>query len=126
MDTRKILMAIDINDPVKDFNEFLYPDCDYIPAKLTGLKKGEVFNTGVVTLTGTITENDIFARIIDNSDKNIKSVRFVLRSLIYYIQEVRKFKIGNIVKVIEADNEFGFELVKIKDRVSITKKNKMP
>ncbi|MEN8121450.1 MAG: hypothetical protein ABFS35_13950 [Bacteroidota bacterium] len=91
-----------------------------------GIKKGKEFETGVVTLTSEITESDIFSRFIDNSNEKITSVDSMLDSIVFYLEEINKFKIGNIIALKDSDNEFGFELEKIRERISMTKKNKLP
>lgn len=124
--TKKILSAIDLDIPHKDFKDFVYVANDSKGIRFKGIKKGRDFNYGVVTLTSTISENDVFKRIIDNSNDKIDSVDFLIKNIAYYLEEVSRFKIGNIIVIKPADNEFGFELKKVKERVSMTKKNKLP
>ena len=126
MKTKKILVPIDLNKPDKKINDFLYPEWSSRPEKLTGLKKGKIWETGMIVLTSEITEKDIFDGIIEHSGQTIESEEFILRFLSYYISEIQKFKIGNIVSVTESENEFGFELTKVKERVSLHKDNKIP
>lgn len=124
--TRKILCPIDLNAPHKDFKDFLLVNNNSESVRLMGIKNGKEFETGVVTLTSEITESDIFARFIDNSNEKIESVDTLLNSIIFYLEEVNKYKIGNIIALKDSNNEFGFELEKIRDRISMTKKNKLP
>ena len=126
MKTKKILVPIDLNKPDKRINDFLYPDWSSRPAKLTGLKKGKIWETGMIVLTSEITEKDIYDGIIEHSGQTIESEEFILKYLSYYISEIQKFKIGNIISVTESENEFGFELIKVKERVSLHKDNKIP
>ncbi|TKD54272.1 hypothetical protein [Flavobacterium sp. ASW18X] len=124
--TRKILCPIDLNAPHKDFEDFLFVNNNSESVRLMGIKKGKEFETGVVTLTSEITESDIFSRFIDNSNEKIDSVDSMLNSIVFYLEEINKFKIGNIIALKNSDNEFGFELEKIRERISMTKKNKLP
>jgi len=124
--TRKILSPIDLSVPNKDFKDFLFVNNNTDSARFMGIRKGKEFETGVVTLTSEITESDVFSRFIDNSNEKIESVDSLLKSIVFYLEEVNKYKIGNIIAIKNSENEFGFELEKIKDRVSMTKKNKLP
>lgn len=124
--TRKILCPIDFNAPHKDFKDFLFVNNNSESVRLMGIKKGKEFETGVVTLTSEITESDIFARFIDNSNEKIESVDSLLNSIIFYLEELNKYKIGNIIALKDSNNEFGFELEKIRERISMTKSNKLP
>ncbi|MCW3789534.1 hypothetical protein [Plebeiibacterium sediminum] len=124
--TKKILSAIDLDIPHKDFKDFVYVSNDSNEIHFKGIKKGKEFKYGIVTLTSTISENDVFKRIIDNSNDKIDSVDFLIGSIAYYLEEVSRFKIGNVIAIKPADNEFGFELEKVKERVSMTVKNKLP
>lgn len=124
--TRKILSAIDLKSPHKDFRDFVYVSNNSEQIQFKGIKKGKEFEFGVVTLTSSISENDVFKRILDNSSDKIDSVDFMIKTIAYYLEEVSRFKIGNIIAIKRVDNEFGFELEKVKERVSMTKKNKLP
>ncbi len=124
--TRKILSPIDLSVPHKDFKDFLFVNNNSGSVRFVGIRKGKEFETGVVTLTSEITESDVFSRFLDNSNEKIESVDSLLKSIVFYLEEINKFKIGNIIAIKHSENEFGFELVKIKDRVSMTKKNKLP
>lgn len=124
--TRKILSPIDLNAPHKDFKDFLFVNTNSDAAGFMGIRKGKTFETGVVTLTGEITESDVFSRFIDHSNEKIESVDRLLNAIVYYLEEVNKFKIGNIITIQHSENEFGFELKKIRERISMTKKNKLP
>ena len=96
--TKKVLVPIDINDPRKNINDFLYPDPLVDGLTLTGIKSGKQWEYGMVILTSQIDENDIFKRIVD-SGKKIESVESLLKSLKDYVSELPKYKIGNILKL---------------------------
>ena len=96
--TKKVLVPIDINDPEKKINDFLYPDLQVDGLTLTGIKSGKQWEHGMVILTRPINENDIFKRIVD-SGKKIESVESVLNVLKDYVSELPKYKIGNILKL---------------------------
>ncbi len=61
--TKKILSAIDLKIPHKDFKDFVYVSNDSERIHFKGIKNGKVFEFGVMTLTSTISENDVFKRI---------------------------------------------------------------
>ena len=106
--TRKILVPIDIENPEKKINDFLYPKPTENGLVLTGIKTDKKWDFGIVILTSEINENDIFKRIVDSGIK-IVSVENLLNTLRDYVREIPKYKIGNILEVNNSNN--GLELM---------------
>lgn len=107
--TRKILVPIDINNPEKIINDFLYPKCTKNGYLLTGIKSNEPTQMGMVILTSQYNENDIFKKIIDSGTK-IESVENLLKTLQKYIEVIPNFKIGNILEVDSSKKELDFQI----------------
>lgn len=95
---KKILVPIDLNDPQKKINDFLFPSPSDDGLTLTGIKSGQQWGHGMVILTSQINENDIFKKVVD-SGKKIESVEVLLSTLKDYVSELPKYKIGNILKL---------------------------
>jgi hypothetical protein len=107
--TRKILVPIDIENPERTINDFLYPKPTENGFVLTGIKTDKKSNFGRVILTSEINENDIFKKIVDSGIK-IPSVENLLTALKNYVKEIPKYKIGNILEIDNSKNHFEFEL----------------
>ena len=107
--TRKILVKFDIENPNKKTNEFLYPKPTETGFELTGIKTKKKSILGMIILTDIINENDIFAKIVD-SGVQIPSVENLLLSLKEYVQEIQKFKIGNILYLNDHNKNVEFIL----------------
>ena len=107
--TRKILVPIDIENPEKRINDFLYPKPTENGFVLTGIKTDKKWDYGTVILTGEINENDVFKKIVDSGIK-INSVEDLLSALREYVQEIPKYKIGNILELNQNKNSFEFIL----------------
>lgn len=60
--TRKVLVPIDIENPSKRINDFLYPDPTEHGLVLRRIKTGKEWKFGMVILTSEINENDILKR----------------------------------------------------------------
>ncbi|MEZ5427523.1 MAG: hypothetical protein R2747_14720 [Pyrinomonadaceae bacterium] len=76
----------------------------------------------MVVFVGTeISENDVFAKILDSGQK-IKSVELLLRNLEDYLHQTNNFKLGDMIGVKPSTD--GFELIKL-DK-SDRGKNKLP
>ena len=107
--TRKILVPIDIENPERIINDFLYPKPTENGFVLTGIKTGEKSSFGRVILTSKIDENDIFKRIVDSGIK-IPSVEKLINALKSYVKEIPNYKIGNILEINDSKNHLEFEL----------------
>lgn len=105
--TKKILVPIDIKDPQKKINDFLFPAPTDGGMTLTGIKSGKQWEHGMVILTSQLNENDIFKRIVD-SGKKIESVEKLLNALKDYVSELPKYKIGNILKLNDKKTKVNF------------------
>ena len=103
--TRKILVPVDIENPENRISDFLYPKFTENGFELTGIKTDKKWDFGMVILTNEINENDIFKKIVDSGIK-IKSVDNLIKTLKEYVQEIPKFKIGNILEINNYDNNF--------------------
>ena len=112
MTTKKMLAPFDFNNPDKSINGFLYPNIDeeHINSFLE-INKGKKWKTGMVVFVGReVSKNDIFAKIID-SRKKIKSVSNTLELIQKYINQVKQYKIGDILAIKSSSD--GFELIKL-------------
>ncbi len=105
--TRKILVPIDIDNPSKKINDFLYPDPTENGFVLRRIKTGKEWKFGIVILTSEINENDIFKKIVD-SGKKIESVDKLRNSLKDYVLQMPTFKIGNVLKLNENETKVEF------------------
>jgi len=105
--TRKVLVPIDIENPTKKINDFLYPDPIENGFVLRRIKNGKEWKFGMVILTSEINENDIFKKIVD-SGKKIPSVDKLLNSLKDYVSQLPNFKIGNILRLTENETKIDF------------------
>lgn len=107
--TRKILVPIDIENPEKTINDFLYPKPTENGLVLTRIKNGEKWDFGMVILTSEINEYEIFKKIVDSGTK-IESVENLLKVLKDYVQETPNYKIGNILEINDANKQLEFFL----------------
>ena len=107
--TRKILVKFDIENPNKRTNDFLYPKPTENGFELTGIKTKKKSTLGMIILTDIINENDIFTKIVD-SGVQIPSVENLLLSLKEYVQEIQKFKVGNILYINDNNKNVEFIL----------------
>lgn len=112
MKTKRILAPFDMNKPDKIYKGILYPNVD---AKqfdsFLNISTGEKWELGMVVFVGReITQNDLFAKIVD-SGKKVKSVVELLQVIENYLEKLNNFKIGDIVGIKHGNNKF--ELIKI-------------
>ena len=106
---RKILVPIDIENPEKIINDFLYPKPTENGLVLTRIKTDKNWEYGMVILTGEKNENEIFKQIVD-SGIEIPSVDLLLSVLKEYVREIPKYKIGNILELNKSNNELELKL----------------
>lgn len=126
MNSKKIIVPIDIEKPEKKINDFLYPKITSNGAFFSAVKNQKEWKFGMVILKGGgITENELFTEIV-NSKTKIESVERLLNTLIVYLEKIKDFSIGNIVCIESIDNEFGFVLKKHANRLNMIKNNKLP
>ncbi len=107
--TRKILVPIDIENPKRRINDFLYPKPTENGLVLTGIKTDKKWDYGIVVLTSEKNENDIFKKIVDSGIK-INSVDNLLNALREYVQRIPKYKIGNILELNQNKNSLELKL----------------
>jgi hypothetical protein len=99
--TRKLLVAFDPKDPQSHSSDYLVPVKRDGHACFCELKSGAFKQYGVVIFLGrSITENDLFAKLVESGAK-IDSVSDTLALLGKYIETLQEFRIGNVVRIIE-------------------------
>ncbi len=126
MYSRKIIVPIDIEKPDEKINDFFYPKLTKEGASFFQVGEDKGWTYGMVVLKGGgITENDLFAMIVD-SKIIIESVGGLLKILKIYLEKIGEFSIGNIVCIESADNDAGFVLKKCANRINITRNDKLP
>ncbi|WP_298140193.1 hypothetical protein [Flavobacterium sp.] len=126
MKSRKVIVPIDIEKPDKNINDFLYPKLTNDVVSFFRISNEKEWKYGMVILKGGgVTENDLFAKIVDAKTK-IESVDKLLYTLKVYLEKVKEFSIGNIVYVESSDNDEGFILKKLANRPNINRNNKLP
>jgi hypothetical protein len=113
--TKKLLVAFDPMRPDAMSSDFLAPLHRDGHCILLGLKSREERSIGLVVFLGrAVTENDLFAKLVDSGARMI-DVNQTLAMLRSYLIDVQALKIGNVVRVRcpkEKDNfEFEFEVV---------------
>ncbi|MEM7487382.1 MAG: hypothetical protein AAF348_19405 [Bacteroidota bacterium] len=126
MKSRKVIVPIDIENPDKKINDFLYPKLTNDGVSFFRVSNEKEWKYGMIVLKGGgVTENDLFAKIVDAKTK-IESVDKLLDTLKIYLEKVREFSIGNIIYIEPNDNHEGFELRKYANRLNIKRNNKLP
>ncbi|WP_103072257.1 hypothetical protein [Aquimarina sediminis] len=126
MKSRKAIVPINIENPDKKINDFLYPKLTNDGASFFRVSNEKEWKYGMVVLKGGgVTENDLFAKIVDAKTK-IESVDKLLETLKVYLEKVKEFSIGNIVYVESSNNNEGFVLKKHANRPNIKRNNKLP
>lgn len=126
MTSRRMVVPIDIENPNKIINDYLYPKSTSHGVVLHRVSSNKEWKYGIVILKGGgITEKDLFAKIV-NAKTEIESVAGLLNSLTAYLEKINEFSIGNIVYIESANNEVGFVLKKYADRLSAKPNRKLP
>lgn len=126
MNSRKIIVPFDIENPSKKINDFLYPKLRSDGASFFQVSNEKEWKYGMVVLKGGgITENDLFARIVDAKTK-IESVDILLNTLLVYLEKINDFSIGNIIILESSNDDNGFILKKHANRPKIKSNNKLP
>ena len=125
MKTRKAIVPIDIENPDKKINDYLYPKLTSKGISFFRISTEEEWKYGMVILKGGgITENDLFAMIVDAKTK-IESVDELLNTLKVYLEKIKNFSIGNIVYIQSSEENFGFDLKKYANKPIIKKNTKL-
>jgi len=112
MVTRKLLVSYDEVKPYAGKGDFLAVIFEGGVPCFLGLKSRRLYKQGRMVFIGKeITEHDVFAKLVDTGLK-IENVNDTIKTLFIYIQQVDKFKVGNIISIARSETS-GFELVKI-------------
>lgn len=111
--TKKLLVPFDPARPKWNPNEFLIPTFGEGRLVLTGLKHGKEYEFGRMVYIGeAISENDLFAKLVD-SGAAIRNVDETLARLSSYVDQLQTLAIGNVVRIISPTDgrPVGLELV---------------
>ena len=113
-ETKKTLVAFDPARPKGQSSDFLVPFQTEGRIVLYGVKSGSEQAHGLMVYLGrAITENDLFAKLVDSGVK-IDSVDETLTRLRRYLEMLQSLRIGNVVRLQvgqEASGDFELELV---------------
>jgi len=104
-ESKKVLVAFDPENPDKQSSDFLVPmHNDAGGIDLFGTRSGKTVPYGMVVLTSrAITENDLFAKLVDTGRK-VASVDETLALLASFVEAMKTVKIGNVVEA-ESDGD---------------------
>ncbi|MEK6154536.1 hypothetical protein WIW50_14800 [Flavobacteriaceae bacterium 3-367] len=109
MKTKKMLVPIDLDNPNKDVNDFLYPVFIENEFVFKGVKYGKIWKHGIISFIGKeISKNDVFARIVDSGNK-IDNVKELVSYLDAYIEQVKILPLGSIVSINTKGKQFDLE-----------------
>lgn len=123
MKSKKIIVPIDLENPSKKINDVLYPKITDDKVSLVGVNTQKEWEYGMIILKGGgVTENDLFAKIVDSKIK-IESVNKLLETLENYLKKVNDFSIGNVVYIEKSNSLEKFSLKKHTNRVSTNTDN---
>ncbi len=121
-----MIVPIDIENPSKAINDYLYPKVTEEGVSFCRVSNGKEWQYGMVVLKGGgMTVNELFAKIVDSKVK-IPSVDDLLNRLTIYLEKIKDYKLDNIVVVESSDNEAGFEMKKYANRPSFKRNSKLP
>jgi hypothetical protein len=105
-ESKKVLVAFDPDRADKSPSDFLIPvriNLDEI--KFLGTRSGRTVRYGMVVLTSqAITENDLFAKLVDTG-RRITNVADTLQVLTRFLDAMKSVKIGNIVELSGGNND---------------------
>jgi len=113
MNSRKILVPINLNEPKKKISGILYPSMNTESniACLKEVSSNVEWQYGLVVLKGGgISQYDLFKSIVD-SGIAIPSVDNLVETLEKYLEDLKSFKIGQIVGINGLVNDFELFLV---------------
>jgi hypothetical protein len=97
--TKNLLVLFDPAQPESQTSDFLIPWNQDNQQVLIGLKSGKTATFGMVVYIGSsITEYDLFARLVD-SGKEITSVDGIMDLLRSYVGALQSLKIGNVARI---------------------------
>ena len=123
MTTKNFLTPIDLDNPEKNFNDFLYPVKYNDEFVFKGIKSGKIWKRGVVSFVGiSLNKNDVFAKIVD-SKIYIDDVKGLLDSLEKYIEQIKNLPLGTVTSI--ESNGDGF-IIKSLGKQPRIKHNRIP
>ncbi len=97
--TMKMLVAFDPTKPDSQTTDFLIPWSRDNQRVFLGLKSGKESALGMMVFIGrSITENDLFAKLVD-SGAVIPDVDETLALLRSYVERLQSLKIGNVARI---------------------------
>lgn len=110
-ETKKLLVAFDPERPKSQASDFLVPFQVEGRTVLYGLKSASEQSLGLMIYVGrAVTENDLFAKLVDAGTK-IENVEATLARLRQYIEQLPSFRVGNVVQLkTNPDGNADFEL----------------
>ncbi len=110
--TKKMLVPINMDNPKKTYKGFVYPNFDSNSiSSFVEINSDKIWENAMVVYTGkTLTKEDVFSKIVD-SGKQITSVSTLLKHLDDYLGQIKGFKVGDKLRVESSPN--GFKLVKV-------------
>lgn len=99
-ESKKVLVAFDPENPDKSSSDFLVPvQTESGDIEFFGTRSGKSVRYGMVILTSrAITENDLFAKLVDTGRK-VPNVANTLEVLVKFLEVMKSVKIGNVVEV---------------------------
>lgn len=113
-ETKKLLVAFNPERPKNSSSDFLIPFQTEGRTIFLGLKSGREHTYGLMIYLGrAITENDLFAKLVDSGTK-IASVNETVSILRQYIERLQSLRVGNVVRMKTNDGGvagLGLELV---------------
>ena len=108
--TKKMLVAFDPAKPDAQTSDFLIPWNRDGQKVFLGLKSGKESALGMMVFVGrSITENDLFAKLVD-SGAVIANVNFTLDSLRSYLDGLQALKIGNVARICSTGQVDGHDV----------------
>jgi hypothetical protein len=123
INTRKILVPIDIKDPSRRIRDTLYLDETGVEGlEFKGIRKGKNWSFGMVILTSSLNGNMLYEEV----ERHNPDLSINLDLLNQYLKQVNNFKIGNIIQLQASENRFNISLVKYEERIDTNRKPIIP
>ena len=112
--TKQMLAAFDLTQADPRPGEFVIPSCSEGGWLFQGLRSGTEYRYALTVFVGRlVTENDLFAKLIDTGAK-IPTVAGTLGMFKQYLDVISKLKVGNVVQMRQpaqgAAERFNIEL----------------
>lgn len=123
MQTKKMLVPIDLENPKKNIKDFIYPSLLNGEYVFKGIISGKIWSNGIISFIGKdVTKNDLFARIV-NSGVKIENVNSTLQTLESYIEEIKGLSLGTVTKIETINDNFKIVAVGRKPKNKFFKKS---